>query len=444
MAATKSQTVQSKGIFHGLPTYPTDSTENADLTAIVTGATGISGYHMLKVLAAAPERWSKIYTLSRRPPSDYFFADLGDGAARVEHVEADFQAGPEALAEMLKAKIGKVDHVFFFSYMQPAQKGDILGMWSNAEELTRVNTDLLVNFLGALKLSGLKPKRFLLQTGAKNYGFHIGPATSPSFESDPRVTLESNFYYPQEDHLAEYCRENGAQWNVVRPSYIIGAVRDNLLNHMVGLGVYASIQAHLKEPVAFPGDYTAWDREYCQSTALLNAYLEEWAVLNPEAGNEAFNAQDGLPFTWGRFWAYLGDWYGTTWTPPETDPSKYRAFESRWEETPRGYGPRGVTYSTFSLLEWSERVDVQEAWKELVQRHGLLLDPFTDAGRRAQIFGMSDSAIIGGWALSLSMRKARKMGFHGTVDSYESAFHTLHDLARLKVLPPPAAARYTD
>ena len=34
---------------------------------------GISGYHMVKVLASAPERWSKIYSLSRRPPPDYFF-----------------------------------------------------------------------------------------------------------------------------------------------------------------------------------------------------------------------------------------------------------------------------------------------------------------------------------------------------------------------------------
>ena len=175
-----------------------------------------------------------------------------------------------------------------------------------------------------------------MQTGAKHYGFHIGPATNPSFESDPRILLENNFYYPQEDHLAKYCLDTGAQWNVVRPSYIIGAVRDNLLNHMVGIGVYAAVQAKLNQPVKFPGDYIAWDREFCQSTAILNAYLEEWAVLNPNAGNEAFNAQDGLPFTWGRLWPYLGTWYGTSWTAPENDPSKYRVSESRWKETPRG------------------------------------------------------------------------------------------------------------
>lgn len=97
------------------------------------------------------------------------------------------------------------------------------------------------------------------------------------------------------------------------------------------------------------------------------------------------------------------------------------------------YGPQGVTRSTFSLLEWSQRPDVVQAWDELKAHHSLLLDPFKD---RAQIFGMTDSAIIGGWALSLSMRKARKMGFLGTVDSFESAFEALRGLARLRVCPP--------
>lgn len=122
----------------------------------------------------------------------------------------------------------------------------------------------------------------------------------------------------------------------MRPSYIIGAVRDNLLNHMVGLAAYCAVQAHLGQPIAFPGDYVAWDREYCQSSGMLNAYLEEWAVLSPQASNEAFNVQDGLAFTWGRLWPYLGTWYDTAWTAPESDESKYTTYESRWEETPRG------------------------------------------------------------------------------------------------------------
>ncbi|KAK3623618.1 hypothetical protein LTR56_021481 [Elasticomyces elasticus] len=218
-------------------------------------------------------------------------------------------------------------------------------------------------------------------------------------------------------------------------------LRDNLLNHLVGLSAYCAVQSYLREPIAFPGDYIAWDREYCQRTGVLNAYLEEWAILNPNAGNEAFNAQDGLPFTWGRLWPLLGTWYGARWTPPEIDASKYNTFTSRWEETPRGYGPRGVTRSTFSLLEWSQSAKVEKAWKELYAQHGLLFDPFKD---KAQVFGMTDSAIIGGWPLSLSMRKARKMGWHGCVDSYESMFQTIRDLARLKVTPPMQATDFEE
>ena len=106
---------------------------------------------------------------------------------------------------------------------------------------------------------------------------------------------------------------------------------------MNGFAVYASVQAHLKQPLQFPGDYVAWDKEQCQSTAMVNAYLEEWAVLTPEAANEAFNAQDGTPFTWGRFWPYLASWYGIPWEPPESKPDKYRTTVSRAVETPRGY-----------------------------------------------------------------------------------------------------------
>jgi len=105
--APRTEVVQSHGIFHALPTYP-DTAEYKNLTAIVTGANGISGYHMVKVLSSAPERWSKIYCLSRRPPPSYFFDELGEGAKRVEHVEADFTDDSGAIGKTLKSKIDKV------------------------------------------------------------------------------------------------------------------------------------------------------------------------------------------------------------------------------------------------------------------------------------------------------------------------------------------------
>jgi len=39
-----------------------------------------------------------------------------------------------------------------------------------------------------------------------------------------------------------------------------------------------------------------------ESTAMLNGYFEEWCVLTENVANEAFNIQDGLNFTWGKFW----------------------------------------------------------------------------------------------------------------------------------------------
>jgi hypothetical protein len=105
--ATNSQLVHSEGIYHGLPTYSNDA-DYSELTAIVAGANGISRYHMVKVLAAAPKRWKKIYCLSRRPPPDYFFSELGDGASRVERVSSDFLSDPSEIGQSLRSKINHV------------------------------------------------------------------------------------------------------------------------------------------------------------------------------------------------------------------------------------------------------------------------------------------------------------------------------------------------
>ena len=195
---------------------------------------------------------------------------------------------------------------------------------------------LFANFIAAIQQTAIKPRRFMLQTGTKHYGFYLGPASLPAFESDARIQLDRNFYYEQEDTLAAYCQSAGAAWNVARPNYIVGAVRDGALNHLIGFGIYAAVQAHLGKPISFPGDYGAWDREQVQSTGLLNAYFEEWLVLTEKAANEAFNIHDGLSFTWGRLWPYLAQWYKTPWSPPEEDEDKYRVMRLPYPKTPRG------------------------------------------------------------------------------------------------------------
>lgn len=92
-----TQVVESRGIFHGLPVFP----ENVKgLTAVITGANGISGQHMLRVLLQSPERWTKIICISRRLPF------MKDGAVPgvVEHIALDFLDTPQAIANVLRER----------------------------------------------------------------------------------------------------------------------------------------------------------------------------------------------------------------------------------------------------------------------------------------------------------------------------------------------------
>lgn len=106
----KFTSIQSKGIYHGLPVIP-ESDSCKGLTAIVTGANGISGSHMVRVLAESPERWANIYTMSRRAP-------VVDGKyGNVTHVELDFlETSPEDLAKTMVEKGVKALVVFSFSF----------------------------------------------------------------------------------------------------------------------------------------------------------------------------------------------------------------------------------------------------------------------------------------------------------------------------------------
>ncbi|KAI6859963.1 hypothetical protein KC338_g7153 [Hortaea werneckii] len=250
------QQVQSKGIYHGLPVYE----EDASLTAIITGANGISGHYMLRVLSEDPKRWKRIICLSRRPP-----LLTGGMPQNSEHISCDFLQDPKEIASVLKQHGVVADHVFFFSYIQPPPKAGSKGIWSDAEELVRVNSALLSNFLEAMKIASITPKRFMLQTGAKNYGVHLGPTKVPQEESDPRVTLEPNFYYPQEDLVDEYCKDTGCGWNICMPGPILGAVPDAAMNAAFPLAVYATVCKKLGQPLAFPGDINSWQMNQSMS-----------------------------------------------------------------------------------------------------------------------------------------------------------------------------------
>ncbi|RDW77885.1 hypothetical protein BP5796_05737 [Coleophoma crateriformis] len=281
MSSPKALTIQSKGIFHGLPTIPEPL---KGLRAIVAGASGMSGQHMIQVLAQSPQRWEKVYAVSRSPPSVK--------AENTQHISIDLLSGSEDIATALRDNGVVADVVFFFSYVQlrPSQS-------TEANAVALLLGRLLQNLLEALDLCSIVPQRILLQTGLKTYGVHLGPVSIPMVESDPRINIEANFYYTQEDILIEYCKTRMLKYNITHPSWILGAVQGSLMNIFYPLAVYASVQKYLKRPLLFPGDLVAWDKAQPISSGTLNSLFHEWLVLNPDAGNQSLNIWDGSDFT---------------------------------------------------------------------------------------------------------------------------------------------------
>ncbi|KXS97992.1 hypothetical protein AC578_8742 [Pseudocercospora eumusae] len=417
---TSIQQIQSKGIFHALPVFPP---ELEGLTAIITGANGISGHYMLKVLGESPERWKRIICLSRRPTM--FPGGLPSNA---EHIPLDFLKDPQEIAGVLKEKNVEADHIFFFSYIQPTPKQGA-GLWSNAEDLVKVNAELLDNFLKALRLASITPKRFMLQTGAKNYGGHLGPTAVPQEESDPRVELEPNFYYAQEDILFQYAEETGCGWNIHMPGPIGGAVPDAAMNYTFTLAVYASVCKKLGQPFEFPGAIDSWQMPISMSAAQMNAYQEEWGVLSGQP-NQKYNTCDNSAFMWEKAWPRIAGWFGIESKGPQ-DGDTYTETETRFN--PRGYGPKGITRRKFKIADWAKKPEVQQAWSELVQEHALITQDLGDIDR---VFAFLDGTICRPAPLLFSMDKAGKHGWHGFVDTSEAILEIFRDLAKLKMIPP--------
>jgi nucleoside-diphosphate-sugar epimerase len=131
----KNLPLKDSSIFKNLPTFSPDI---KGLTAIVTGANGISGFHTMQVLLESPQRWKKVYAISRRPPPPEMMALLPEKQrSRVQYVASDFLSKPEDIAKALKdAKV--TANVVFYSYAQP-KPAPGSGVWPNAQELVDVN-----------------------------------------------------------------------------------------------------------------------------------------------------------------------------------------------------------------------------------------------------------------------------------------------------------------
>jgi hypothetical protein len=226
---------------------------------------------------------------------------------------------------------------------------------------------------------------------------------------------------------------------VTRPGFILGANPTAFINIAYALALYASIQKELGQKLDFPADIAAWDVNKDNTTARLIGYFSEWVLLSKGTENEAFNLVDDSPFSYGAFWPEIAGWYGLSASLPEADESKYQTITLPTSPPPRGFGGPGVVKITFSFEEWSQRPEVKAAWEKVRGREGLVgaSDPWAKGNESTlkNVFATLDAEMLGGWARTQTMDKAKALGWHGHVRTADGFKDTIEKMAGLKMVP---------
>ncbi|GAB2935245.1 SDR family oxidoreductase [Rhodococcus aerolatus] len=350
-------------------------------TALVVGVTGISGSHTAQRLHDAG--WD-VLGLSRRPPADLPF---------VTHVAADL-TDPDALATALDGLAPT--HLFFCSWLRQD---------TEAENI-RVNSGMLRNVLDALRPAGTLQHAALV-TGLKHYlgpfeEYASSPSETPFRETQPRLDV-ANFYYAQEDVLAELGARDGFTFSVHRAHTMIGWTLGNAMNMGVTLAVYATICRETGRPFVFPGSPEQWGGVVDVTDARLLARQLEWAATAPGARDEAFNTVNGDVFRWRQMWPVLAEALGV-------EPAEYPGHADPLED---------------------RMGDAEEVWARVVAEHGLRE---TTVGELAS-WWHTDSDLGRPIETFADMTKARNAGFADHQDSRRTFLDLVDRLREENIIP---------
>jgi nucleoside-diphosphate-sugar epimerase len=248
--------------------------------ALVAGAGGIIGKALMEEIGRAPD-WHGL-ALSRSRGD--VVADLGDA-----------QATRAALAE-----VRGISHVFYAAY----------GPGGGLAEEDRRNSAMLANLLDALQESGQPVQRVVLYQGAKVYGVHLGPVTTPFYEDENPRPIGPNFYFTQERELQRRHAAGGPEWTILRPDVVVGDAAGNAMNIATVIGAYAALSVADGAAFRFPGSRKTYDDCLAQVTdahALARASL--WAATADAASGQAFNYVHP-PFRWRRVWERIASHFG--------------------------------------------------------------------------------------------------------------------------------------
>ena len=343
---------------------------------LVVGASGAAATRIAERASATPG--FEMVGLSRRVPEGagaWIAADLLDAAG---------------LARALSAR-PDITHVIYASRAPHAELGveDVPG-----------NLLMLRNLLDAAERVLPHFAHIHVVHGTKWYGMHLGPFRTPAREDDPRH-IPPNFYYDQQDLVAERQRGQDWTWTTSRPGFVLDVAPGRARNMVSTLGAYAAICRELGAPFDFPGKPGAWSALLEVTDASLLAEGVLWMLGEPRCANRAFNVTNGDCFRWRDLWPFLAERFGV----------------------------RAGAVRTMPLARWM--ADKAPVWERVRARHGLVL-PL----ERVASWEFADFFLGLEHDVLSSMAAARGAGFTGSVDSWAMFAEQIAGYRAAKVLPP--------
>jgi nucleoside-diphosphate-sugar epimerase len=362
-------------------------------TVLVAGATGLVGESALHRFAALPG-WDAI-AVSRRAPEP-----APEGAFR--HLPLDLTDA--AACRAAAAELSAVTHVVYAALYE---KPGLIAGWREADQMA-VNLAMLKNLLGPLADAAPNLEHVTLLQGTKAYGAHVRAGIPlPARERAPR-DAHDNFYWLQEDYLNGLAAQRGFRVSVFRPQIIVGAAWGAAMNPLLAFGAYAAIRREEGRPFSYPGG-AMQVMELADPRLLAHAF--EWAAGSAAAANQTFNITNGDVFAWREVWPAMADAYAMD--PGPDEPLRLA-----------DYLPARA-----------------EIWDRIIAREGLRPIPldrflgqshhYADALLRTGIETISQPILV-------STIKLRRAGFSDCYDSEDSLRHWIGEMARRRLIPPPA------
>ncbi|WP_188780055.1 SDR family oxidoreductase [Marmoricola endophyticus] len=351
-------------------------------TALVVGATGISGAALCRRLVA--DGW-RVLGLSRRSPSS---------VEGVEPVLADL-TDAEALADSLASYAPT--HVFLCAWARQETE----------EQNIEVNAGIVRDVLAAVRPAG-SVRHVALVTGLKHYlgpfeAYGKGEMPDTPFHEDEERLPYPNFYYAQEDEVLAASERDGFTWSVHRAHTMVGRAVGNAMNMAQTLAAYAAICRETGRPFTFPGSQTQWDGLTDVTDADLLADQLAWAATEPAAADTAFNTANGDVFRWRWLWPRLAERLGVEW--------------EGYADAPRP-------------LE-EQMVDAAEVWSVIARREGLVAD---DVDRVAS-WWHTDADLGREMECLTDQTRSRERGWTGYRSTLASFLDTVDALEAERVVP---------